>query len=457
MAFPANPQATSTMIQRWCGITYPNNSRATPTTIESLPMEKFEEEEKTHSKFEKNEPAPYEITDHGVFAYNTYEREKNIIDSRIIADVPFATVDYVYTIRNTFNTLMFLHNLLIWTTELVDNHIQEQEKNKILLEQQHKLEDNPSKRSRLNKVSAKIVKCKNIYNSLTATTLIYRKIRREFMTSRDPRALNHERLRDFIKQVDKTIVSSLMDIGFLASYSTDSTPPREILENLGLSRELCILANIELLYHTPGTAPENLLKNGLDIRYAKHGSFGRGLYFANNPKKAMTYFRSDWGVNPDVHHPEHRYMVLCLVALGRVKVYEPAELDKALFREPDGYDSIIGTPKDLKEIVVYNSKRVLLNNVVYYNINDDVSLYQISAIRLEPPRIPNNLKKFCNSLIQRASEFYLDADIRLHIINLINKKYTTQYFVRKISMLLNASVPHDLAENIDKALKQIQY
>jgi hypothetical protein len=277
------------------------------------------------------------------------------------------------------------------------------------------------------------------------------------MISRDPRAFNHERLRDFIKQVDKTIVSSLMDIGFLASYSTDSTPPREILDNLGLSRELCILANIELLYHTPSIAPENLFKNGLDIRYSKIGCFGRGLYFANNAKKAMTYFRSDWGIKPDVHHPDHRYMVLCLVALGRVKVYEPAECDKDLFREPDGYDSIIGTPKDLKEIVVYNSKRVLLNNVVYYNITDDISLYQIRAIPPKPPLIPVKLKKCFDYLIQRANGYYLEVDVKILINNLVRKKCTTQNFVHKIFNLLDLSLSIDFVEHLDNGINQIRY
>lgn len=432
-------------------------SRATTTGIECLSMKSIEEEKKESNIFKIYDPAPYKITANGIFAYNSYEREKNIINSSIIKDVPTATVDYVYTIRNTFSTLMFLHNLLIWTTELVDNYIQEQEINhKAILEEQDNLEDNPSKRSRLSEVRAKIDTCKIGYNSLTATILVFRKIRRDYMSSHDPRALCHDRLRDFIKQVDNTIVANLMDIGFLASYSTDSTPPREILDYFGLSRELCILANIELLYHTPGVAPEKLFKNGLDIRYSKIGCFGRGLYFANKAQKAMYYFRSEWGVKPDEYHPEHRYMVLCLVALGRVKVYEPAELEKDSFREPEEYDSVIGTPRDLKEIVVYNSKRVLLNNVVYYNITDDISLYQI--IRIQPePLIPANLKLFINSLIRRAKEYYLEADIHILINNLIRKKYTPQYFVHKISMLLNSPQPPNLVENLDNILKQIQY
>ena len=274
------------------------------------------------------------------------------------------------------------------------------------------------------------------------------------MRTRNPAALDVGRIRIFIQQVDASIVKCLTDINYKPiPIPNFSLPPDSILEAFGISKELCRLANIQLLFHTPGVAPEMLLKNGIDVRYSKIGSFGRGAYFSDNSYKAMTYFRPEWNVKPDNHHPDHLYMVLSLVALGRVKVYAPGVNEQDIFREPEGYDSVMGTPRDHPEIVVFNNSRILLSYILYYQTT---ALPPAPRAMAGGVMIPSALKTFFSQLIARAEIVQLGPDIRSLISNLLKGNLTPAEFATQISFKLNASTPSDLVVNLEKQLARVR-
>jgi hypothetical protein len=125
-----------------------------------------------------------------------------------------------------------------------------------------------------------------------------------------------------------------------------------------------------------------------------------------------------------------------------------------LFREPDGYDSVMGSPKDVNEITVFNAGKILLSYVVYYKIDNQPSLPSV----IKPNRfiIPQALKKFFNQLIQRAESIDIGSDMRITIENLIKKTITPTEFVNKIKNMLNAPQPEGLIENLEKYILDIR-
>lgn len=231
------------------------------------------------------------------------------------------------------------------------------------------------------------------------------------------------------------------------------TPPAALLEHLGLSEALCKALNIRLLFHTPGCDPKTVVLSNIDMRYSKLGSFGRGCYFASEPRKAMSYFRPEWGVQEDTKFPGKQYMLMTLVALGRPKIYPSMEADQALFREPDGFDSVIGCPRDMPEYVVFNSQRVFVCGVVYYT----------PTVAVPPPQavptgvmIPSALKAFFVELISRGENIQQGMAVRLAIGDLLKSKIAPQHFVDRMSALFQAPSPVDLVENLTLQLQRVR-
>ena len=118
----------------------------------------------------------------------------------------------------------------------------------------------------------------------------------------------------------------------------------------------------QTLYHVTRarsvTNVSNLIRNGLDVRFSRCGSFGRGIYFASDPAKAHQYR------NPE--HPQH-LMLQARVRLGAVKTFPDGEYDASLVREPDGYDSSKGNMTGHDEYTVYDNQRVLIEYMIFYS------------------------------------------------------------------------------------------
>ena len=404
-----------------------------------------------HINAQNQDPAPYDIKDRIITTKLATKEITDVISKDIIKNASETKIDHVYYIQNTFNTLQFMHNLLIWAIEILSVQQISHSKN----------DDNHSaKRSKMSDdcESEHIPLRKRIEfpacNTITAATLILRHIRHEYWLRRNSWLLDNSRMYYFIRQANDTIVKCLKEAGFLARESPECYPPNEILDSIGISRELCILANIHLLYHTPGVFPEMLFKNGIDIRYSKIGSFGRGAYFTTNSYKAMQYFQDKWNVKPDNIHPEHRYLTISLVSLGRIKAYSHLESDTVLFREPNGYDSVMGSPKDANEITVFNQGRMLLSYVVYYKIDKQPALP--GPVNGDGCFIPRSLSTFFNQLKIRAKSVEIHPDMCIVISKLIKKEITPTEFVGKISSMLNAPSPNDLIETLEKQLASIK-
>jgi hypothetical protein len=125
--------------------------------------------------------------------------------------------------------------------------------------------------------------------------------------------------------------------------------------------------NERLLYHTSRAKPELICAEGLDQRLGAVGSFGRGIYFSDNPRKCDMY----WHCHSQ--SSSTRKMFACRVLLGDIKVYAAGKVDHSLVREPSkpgrrghqAYDSVLGN-KGFNEFVVYNTYRVMPEYVIEY-------------------------------------------------------------------------------------------
>lgn len=127
--------------------------------------------------------------------------------------------------------------------------------------------------------------------------------------------------------------------------------------------------NTQLLFH--GSRTENyikILQMGLKIKPAgavHTGSmFGNGIYFADQSSKSANYC---WGFNRRGNKRKVFYMLVCDVAVGKMKDYETAQsyLDKA----PNGYDSVRGVKGSSllhNEIIIYNENQVNIKYIVEF-------------------------------------------------------------------------------------------
>eukprot|EP00048_Salpingoeca_helianthica_P022834 m.20642 g.20642 ORF g.20642 m.20642 type:complete len:925 (-) comp7892_c1_seq1:24-2798(-) len=443
--------------------------------------------------------APFRGLPLGSRAYETDERTSTTISSHIRGQSSTARVEHVYHIQNLIHMLSFLHTLLLWASALVFSATRQNESvtsavpttacttaaaspgkmpptSSDTKRSKHSDSDPiaPPSDTVFDPVTDSVTATTHrddesspgadifgphslsAYNTLTSATLILRKLRRELKACKSKENISSlvhfSRLRNFIAQADATIVGLLESIDFTPLITADSFPPEPVLESLGLSKRLCQLANIQLLYHTPGVFPEKLFENGIDIRYSKIGSFGRGAYFSDNALKAMAYFRPEWNVKSDKHHPEHHYMAISLVALGRIKKYEDKISEQTLFCEPENFDSVMGNPRDQRELVVFNSARVLLSYIVYY---------KTTTLPAPPPSLPTGLmiptalKDFFTKLIARAESMQLGPDVRGFIADLLSGKLPPADFVNTVSTKLNAPPPADLVANLTKQISRV--
>lgn len=123
----------------------------------------------------------------------------------------------------------------------------------------------------------------------------------------------------------------------------------------------------QLFHVTRSKHLESLLVEGLDQRLASRGRFGRGLYFAEDPRKSNQYWKGSGSV---------RMMLRASVLLGHVKEYKANSIDPSLLREPKGYDSVQGELYGQREHVVYDSARVQIEYII---------TYKARGITLSPP------------------------------------------------------------------------
>lgn len=123
-------------------------------------------------------------------------------------------------------------------------------------------------------------------------------------------------------------------------------------------RKTGVFKERSLFHVTRADSLEDLFKEGLDQRLAARGRFGRGLYFAEDPRKSDSYWKGARYSN--------RVMLQLKVNLGRVKEYFPGQIDPNLRREPKGFDSVQGKIANQKEYVVYNSDRAVIEYAITY-------------------------------------------------------------------------------------------
>jgi len=132
--------------------------------------------------------------------------------------------------------------------------------------------------------------------------------------------------------------------------------------------------NMRSLYHGTSAPLEQICDEGLDQRLSRAGRFGQGIYFSDNPAKCCKYAKKSKAPS---------FLLRCNVIMGDIKEYTDGEHDKTLKREPskgvvDGkrtyYDSVKGKPKDHTEYAIYETRRALIEYIVYYRSAKEPSL-----------------------------------------------------------------------------------
>lgn len=264
-----------------------------------------------------------------------------------------------------------------------------------------------------------------------------------------------------IHQIMETVATSPLTTIF---YDDIHLPPQAVLDQVGLTKEFCRRTNTRMLFHTPGCEPEVVVASGMSTRFSKVGSFGRGCYFTDNMYKAMTYFRPEWGVKRDKHHPDCNSVLVCLVALGRIKQYPRGECQTNLNKEPPGFDSVQGNVRDNNnEYVVYEDNRILISFVLYYKGNAPPPPPPINPNAANGNIVvPSTLKHFLKlQVINRADKIDPETSMqaRLLICKLLKENphtdATLDLFMAFLHEGLKATAHPGLRENIKQQLKLV--
>lgn len=211
-------------------------------------------------------------------------------------------------------------------------------------------------------------------------------------------------------------------------------------------------ANEKIVYHVSKGALHNICQDGLDNRLSQRGFFGRGLYVTSDPMKANDY-------STDKGNPEAlRMMLRCQVVLGKSKEYEVGRFDRDLMTEPEGFDSVQGFIRRGTEYVVYSQDRIYISHIVFYRFVDR-ELELTPSFNL-PPNVSGqivyitaSLSEFFGKLQQRAAPDQQVAVKRL-IASLLKRTIEVADFLTKVSDLLKAAPPADLAGKLEKELEK---
>eukprot|EP00047_Mylnosiga_fluctuans_P024517 m.162829 g.162829 ORF g.162829 m.162829 type:complete len:1586 (-) comp9872_c1_seq11:917-5674(-) len=251
----------------------------------------------------------------------------------------------------------------------------------------------------------------------------------------------------------------------------------KMLGTAGIDHDAFKKVNAQWLFHTPTGIVDQILQKSIDNRFSKIGSFGRGCYFTDSIEKASTYYRLDWGVQHDPQRADEKFVLVCLVALGRTRPFQPLDKDSSLYCEPRGYDSVVGFVQGWKEFVVYNPNRIFVSYLVYYRGSTVVATQQLptAAPAVAPPPampaaaaapapaptnvvyIPASLKTFFNELISRTTNDspQKGAQAKLCISKLLRGQMPVREFLDEISKLLGSSPPAGLEQSITQRLQNI--
>ena len=203
----------------------------------------------------------------------------------------------------------------------------------------------------------------------------------------------------------------------------------------------------KMLYHaTRRSSVLPICAQGMDVQLSNIGFFGRGLYFSEDFLKANDYAKPA--------EENICCMLLCQVALGRVKEYPVGHYDRALIHEPDGFDSVRGFMNYNYEYVVYKNSRVYVSNVILYQRRP----FQPIERPLVPPNVSgeivlltSSMTSFLTNLKQRAGPTY-DLPLKVLIRKLLTHAMKAEEFITAVSLLLNKQVPAGLAERIENEL-----
>lgn len=213
-------------------------------------------------------------------------------------------------------------------------------------------------------------------------------------------------------------------------------------------------ANEMNLYHA--TIENNILsicEYGLDIRMAKIGFYGRGIYFSDEPSKANDYSQKIGNTQAV------RVMLECSVILGKIKEYNIGESDRDLVREHKGYNSNKGFLRRAYEYVVYRSEQICINRIIFYKwINSDAETKNIPSVPANfcgtIAHIPVNIMELFRRIEGRAN--IADRDkVRHEIRRVIRKEQTVKQFLDAVSAIIKSQPPADLQEKLEKELHYI--
>ncbi|CAF1380256.1 unnamed protein product [Adineta ricciae] len=107
----------------------------------------------------------------------------------------------------------------------------------------------------------------------------------------------------------------------------------------------------ELFHGTGGDAIQGIIDRGFDDRYfSPSGAWGRGVYFADDPRKSNSYAPPD-------PLTRHRVIFYNKVLLGvQCKLSQP---DNSLSAAPKGHHSVHGTGFQYDEYIVYRYGQAL--------------------------------------------------------------------------------------------------
>jgi hypothetical protein len=99
-------------------------------------------------------------------------------------------------------------------------------------------------------------------------------------------------------------------------------------------------------------------EHGLQIGRAAHGTFGRGLYFANNSSKSHQY-SGKYGAY------QYLAVLICYVACGKAAIVQSHSNNYEMMAPPAGFNSVV-SPNVPSETVVYKEDAVYPAYIVVY-------------------------------------------------------------------------------------------
>jgi hypothetical protein len=166
---------------------------------------------------------------------------------------------------------------------------------------------------------------------------------------------------DNYKRIAAAITRSVPSANIIKIESVSNAIQENIY--LGMCRSIaseCGSHNERELFHGTSIEAANSIKDaGFDNRWFKAGFFGKGAYFADDPKKSHDYNAGNPGTSK-------RIMFVCKVALGEIED-RGHNTDNTITAPKKGKHSITGFGANLREFIVYRYGQAIPKFMVTYS------------------------------------------------------------------------------------------